>query len=108
VKELDPPAEHFEPQMLSHPRLRVYVLNGRHAVLVWCRDAQDTWQRELAEGKAPDTVEDAFLDLGLLKLGNAKARIYDPWENQWSSGSVTGDKLSLPPFKRSIVVRFRR
>jgi hypothetical protein len=108
VKELDPPAEYFEPQMLSHPRLRVYVLNGRHTVLVWCRDAQDTWQRELAEGKAPDTVEDAFLDLGLLKLGNAKARIYDPWENQWSSGSVTGDKLSLPPFKRSIVVRFRR
>lgn len=25
--------------MLPHPRLRVYVLNGRHTVLVWCRDA---------------------------------------------------------------------
>jgi hypothetical protein len=108
VKGLDPPAEHFEPQMISHPRLRVYVLNGRDTVLIWCRDAQDTWQRELAERKAPDTVEDVFLDLGPLKLGTAKARIYDPWNNRWSSGSVTGDKLSLPPFKRSIVVRFKR
>jgi hypothetical protein len=108
AKDLDLPAEHFEPQMISHPSLRVYVLNGRHTVLVWCRDAQDTWQRELAEGKAPDTVEDAFLDLGPLELGKAKARIYDPWDNRWASGSMTRDKLSLPPFKRSIIVRFTR
>ena len=42
------------------------------------------------------------------KVGKAEARIYDPWDNRWSSGSVTGDKLSLPPFKRSLVVRFKR
>lgn len=108
VKGLAPPAEHFEPEMLPHPRLRVYVLNGRHTVLLWCRDAQDTWQRELAEGKAPDTVADALLDLGSLKLGKADAHIYDPWENQWSSTPITGDKIALPPFKRSLVVRFTR
>ena len=108
VKGLAPPTEHFEPEMLPHPRLRVYVLNGRHTVLLWCRDAQDTWQRELAEGKAPDTVADALLDLGSLKLGKADAHIYDPWENQWSSTPITGDKIALPPFKRSLVVRFTR
>ena len=108
VKGLAPPAEHFEPEMLPHPRLRVYVLNGRHTVLLWCRDAQDTWQRELAEGKPPDTVADALLELGSLKLGKADAQIYDPWENQWSSTPITGDKIALPPFKRSLVVRFTR
>ena len=108
VKDLDPPAEQFKPQMLPHRRLRVYVLNGRHTVLVWCRDSQNTWQRELADGQAPDTVEDAVLELGPLELGHAKAQVYDPWENRWSLGSMTGDKLPLPPFKRSIVVRFER
>ena len=108
VKDLDPPAEHFEPLMLSHSGLRAYVLNGRHTVLVWCRDAQDSWRQELAEGKAPETVTNAFLELAPLNLGKAKPRIYDPWANHWSSGSPSGDKLPLPPFKRSIVVRFKR
>ena len=108
VKDLDAPAEHFEPRMLPHPRLRVYVLNGRRTVLLWCRDTQDSWQRELAAGQAPDTVQDALLDLEPLNLGKGEARIYDPWENRWSPGSVNGDKLSLPSFKRSIVVRFTR
>lgn len=105
VKGLDPPAEHFEPRMLPNPRLRVYVLNGRHTVLLWCRDAQDAWQRELAEGKPPDTVADARVELGPLKLGQAKARFYDPWSNHWSTGTIVGDQLPLPPFKRSFVVR---
>ena len=108
VKDLNPPAEHFEPQMLSHPRLRVYVLNGRRTVLVWCRDIQNSWQQELAEGKAPDSVEDAVLDLRPLKLSNVNAQIYDPWDNHWSLRSITDDKLALPSFKRSIVVRFNR
>jgi hypothetical protein len=83
----------------------VYVLNGRHTVLLWCRDAQDTRQRELAQGKPPDTVADTRVELGELKLGQAQARFYDPWNDHWSTGTMAGDQ-PLPPFKRSLVVRF--
>jgi hypothetical protein len=78
IKDLDPPAEHFQPDLLLHPRLRVYVLKGQHTVLLWCRDAQNTWRRELAEGKAPDPVEGAVLDLGPLRLAKVSVRLYDP------------------------------
>jgi hypothetical protein len=105
VKDLDPPAEHFQPDLLPHSRLRVYVLKGQHTVLLWCRDAQNTWRSELAEGKAPDSVDEAFLDLGPLKLGKASARLYDPWENRWTRAGLEGDRLRLPVFKRSLVVR---
>ncbi|MGO9204527.1 MAG: cellulase family glycosylhydrolase [Limisphaerales bacterium] len=105
VKDLDPPAEHFQPDLLPHSRLRVYVLKGRRTVLLWCRDAQNTWRRELAEGQAPAPVQGIVLDLGPLKLGKASARLYDPWENRWTTAALEGDRLPLPEFKRSLVAR---
>jgi hypothetical protein len=105
VKDLDSPAEHFQPDLLPHSRLRVYMLKGQHTVLLWCRDAQNTWRSELAEGKAPNPVNDALLDLGPLKLGKASARLYDPWENRWTKAELEGNRLRLPAFKRSLVVR---
>jgi hypothetical protein len=105
VKDLDPPAEHFEPGLLPHSRLRIYVLKGRQTVLLWCRDRQNTWRSELAEGRAPEPVEGAFLDLGLLNLGKASARLYDPWDNKWTTGVLDGERLRLPVFNRSVVVR---
>ena len=105
VRELDPPEEHFQPEMLPHPRLRVYVLKGRHTALLWCRDLEDTWHHELGEGRAPGPVEGAVLDLGQLNLGRTSARLYDPWENRWTNAALEADQLRLPVFKRSLVVR---
>ena len=31
-------------------------LRGRHTTILWCRDRQNTWQTELAEGKPPETA----------------------------------------------------
>jgi hypothetical protein len=50
-------------------------------------------------------VDDAILDLGPLKAGNASIRIYDPWENRWTKAEQDGGRLRLPAFKRSLVVR---
>ena len=105
AKDLDPPDEHFQASLLAHPRLRVYVLKGRHTVLLWCRDAQDTWQRELVESKPPELIEGAVLSLTSLEPGNNSARIYDPWENRWTTAPVKTGDLRLPAFKRSLVVR---
>ncbi len=106
IKDLDPPAEQFQPEMLPHPRLRVYALKGQHTALLWCRDVENTWRRELGEGRAPDPVQGAVVDVRPLNLGNTPARFYDPWENRWTSAASEGDQLRLPAFKRSLVVRF--
>jgi hypothetical protein len=107
IKDLDPPAEHFEPVLAPHPRLRVYALKGRQVLLLWCRDGQNTWQTELEQGLAPGTIEGCELDLaGLMPPGGPRqARIYDPWKSRWSSADIAGTRLTLPPFTRSLVVR---
>jgi hypothetical protein len=81
------------------------VLKGQYTVLLWCRDSKNTWQRELAEGKAPDPVEGAVLDLGPLRLAKVSVRLYDPWANRWTKAKLDGDQLRLPVFKRSLVAR---
>ncbi len=106
VKDLDPPAEHFQPQLLPHSRFPVYVLKGERTVLLWCRDIQSSWRQELAEGKAPASVEGAVLDLSTLRLQRvASVRFYDPWANRWTASTLEKGPLRLPDFKRSLVIR---
>lgn len=107
VKDLDPPAERFRPLRIEHPRLRIYALAGRHVLLAWCRDTQNTWKTELAEGRRPERLTGQSVNLpaqGVPK-GPSRIRIYDPWTNAWSEGKIDDGKLSLPPFGRSIVLR---
>jgi hypothetical protein len=108
VKELDPPAEHFVPSELPHPRLRVYVLKGQRTILIWCRDRENTWQTELAQQKAPELIEGMKLDLpGLLADDRPQTvRIYDPWKDAWRDAQFENRQINLPQFKRSLVVRF--
>jgi hypothetical protein len=107
VRNVDPPAERFQPASVQHPRLRVYVLKGRKTVLAWGRDVQNTWKTELAEGKAPGTIRGASVDLAKVLAGRkgVSARTYDPWANRWRDATLEGTKVALPDFQRSIVVR---
>jgi hypothetical protein len=107
VKNLDPPAEQFQPMPLSHARLRVYGLKGKTCSLVWCRDAQNTWQTELEQGQPPQKLEQIKLDLSPM-FGQAilaSLRAYDPWGNRWSGVKAEGSVVTLPPFSRSLVLR---
>jgi hypothetical protein len=107
VKDLDPPAEGFRPIRSEHPRLRIYALAGRHTFLAWCRDTQNTWQTELAEGRPPEELKDQSVDVPADLAGQnlASVRFYDPWANTWSEGKTENGKLLLPAFRRSLVFR---
>jgi hypothetical protein len=109
LKDIDPPAENFEPIEIDHPRLRVYVLRGKHTLLAWCRDKQNTWQTELAEGKEPEVVNNAVIllpDNGK-NLNKTAVSFYDPWKNKWEPGKAEDNRILLPDFTRSLVVRMR-
>ncbi len=105
VRGLDPPAEGFEPTAADHPRLRVYILKGRRTTLIWARDKENSWETELKEGRPPEPVRDAVIDLEKAAPGLHAARIYDPWANRWTEGRVAGGKLALPEFTRSMAAR---
>ncbi len=107
VKDLDPPTERFRPVRIEHPRLRIYALAGRRVLVAWCRDTQNTWKTELAEGKPPQELRDQSVVLaqGIAPEPAARVRIYDPWADARSQGTVTDGRLSLPAFSRSLVFR---
>jgi len=110
VSGLDPPAEAFEASMLKHDRLRVYVLNGKHTLLAWCRDTKNTWESELKNGEKPEQLRGMTVDFAPVLSGKAvrSVRVYDPWANRWSSARLKKGTLALPVFSRSIVVRMSR
>jgi len=110
IKDLDPPAEQFRPVRLEHPRLRIYALSGRHTFLAWCRDTENTWRTELAEGRAPESLKDLSIRLpaDLAGQNSPRVRIYDPWVDAWSDGRIENGKLPLPALGRSLVFRIER
>jgi beta-glucanase (GH16 family) len=109
IKGIDPPAENFEPVELDHPRLRIYALRGKHTLIAWCRDKQNTWQTELAEGKTPAAVNNTVILLpdSSTDLNNVDISFYDPWKNKWQHGKAEDGRTSLPDFTRSLVVRIK-
>ncbi len=110
IRGLDPAAEHFQPLMLEHPRLRIYVLSGERTLLGWCRDRQNTWRSELEQKQRPERLRGLEADLRPL-LGERRGlpvRFYDPWNDRWREGRLRGALLRLPEFSRSIVFRIER
>ena len=101
VEGLDPPAENFQPFELDNERLYLYGLEGKTKTLVWCRDKRNTWKTELEEEKAPETLTGLAINLD---TKNKRVRFYDPWENRWMDGIAVGGKITLPNFRRSLVV----
>jgi hypothetical protein len=107
VRDLDPPAEGFRPIRIEHPRLRIYALAGRRTLIAWCRDKENTWKTELAEGKQPERLTGLSVDVPaeLVPEGAARFRVYDLWADEWSDVQLDAGRLSLPLFTRSIVFR---
>jgi hypothetical protein len=110
IDGLDPPAEGFQPIRIPHARLHVLALRGKTTLVAWCRDAENTWQTELAEHRPPQPVRDARLTLDLAPdwLAGATASFYDPWTGEHGRLALEGNRLVLPEFTRSVVVRVCR
>lgn len=104
VRGVDPAAEGFRPRAVEHPRLRVYVLEGKKLSLVWCRDAGNTWMSELRDGVPPAPLQGLMLELpGTRETG--QVRSYDPWCDRWEDVPAAEGRIRLPVFTRSLVLR---
>ena len=107
VKGIDPIKEKFQPLMIQNEDLRIYALKGQTTLLAWCKDVNNDWRTEFEEGIKPALLENVSVDLnGILdNLALGSIQAYDPWEDQWTAVDVEDDKITLPPFQRSLVFR---
>lgn len=106
VEGVDPVAEDFVPVRRDTDPMRVYVLKGKHTMLVWCRDAKSSWKSELVEGIPAQELSGMKLDFSPLLAGKRvkKVRTYDPWRDEWAKADKNA-AVELPPFVRSIVIK---
>jgi len=109
IKDVDPVVENFVYTKSETDRLRIYSMKGTRTRLLWIRDKNNTWQSELTEGKAPELI--SGLDLDLMTPGipdpAGTVEIYDPWQDKWYEVKAEGQAISLPDFRRSMIVRIR-
>jgi hypothetical protein len=110
VKGIDPVKERFNSSKSETGDLKAYVLTGRKTILLWLRDKKNTWETELRDGQPPVTNRGIQLDLQKLGINDSftEIKIYDPWQDKWKNVNPGGLKITLPDFKRSLVVRIKR
>jgi hypothetical protein len=99
--------EAFTPSFKETSSLRIYVLKGKQTTLIWLRDKINNWESELEKGVAPQIVHDIKINLPDLGLTSSskKIAIYDPWKNLWTSMAANASTITLPDFKRSVVIK---
>jgi hypothetical protein len=110
VKGINPVTEKFTPSRVEIGNLRIYQLKGKNTILLWLRDKRNSWQSELRDGQPPLANDGVKIDLASLGIGDSFKHFetYDPWQNKWENKMPEENKLSLPDFKRSLVVRISK
>jgi hypothetical protein len=109
LKSIDPVQEKFIPVKIYHSQLRIYGLVGNKSLLLWCRDINNTWQNEFERGIEPELMKALQVDAGSLVSPDIirKVSFYDPWKDVWTEGE-RNPVITLPEFKRSLVVRIEK
>jgi len=108
IKGINPIEERFIPAKAATSAVRIYLLKGKKTTLLWLRDKMNNWESELEKGTAPAMLHGVKLNFGEfgLKPTQGKIEVYDPWKNTWTGVEKVNGSITLPNFKRSIVVRF--
>ncbi|MFM8334452.1 MAG: hypothetical protein ACKODK_02720, partial [Opitutaceae bacterium] len=107
TRDLDPPAEGFEPVAWETPRLRVYALRGRRTLVAWCREKNPGWLADLVARREPAAITGEVFhpQRAGWPAAAGTARLYDPWADKWSESAAAAGQVPLPEFRRSLVVR---
>ena len=106
IKGIDPLSESLAPSFEETDSLRIYTLNGKKTTLIWVRDKSNNWRTELDEGVAPKMLRGYTIKLPGGK--KQKITVYDPWKNKWMSVKSKNGILTVPDFKRSVVIRLQK
>lgn len=108
IEGVDPVKEYFRPEKLNIDDLKWYCLKGKKTDLIWVRDALNTWQNEFEEGHLPRVISGTSVNMETLTGGRKVKEVlcFDPWTESWSEIKAE-EKLTLPEFKRSLVIKIK-
>ncbi|MDO4574432.1 MAG: cellulase family glycosylhydrolase [Planctomycetia bacterium] len=103
IAGVNPIAEKLEPFYAEAAPVRIYGLKGKKSTLVWLRDSEYDWQRELLDKQPAVTREN--LSVSIPALEGKTVTAYDPWLDRDVEVTQDGKNILLPKFRRSIILR---
>jgi hypothetical protein len=107
IQGINPITEKFHPYKIETEKFRIYTLKGIKNTLIWIRDKTNTWRSELEEGIPPGLIGNASIDANVLNISQPvrQIKVYDPWKDKWSGTVIVNNRIPLPDFERSLVLR---
>jgi hypothetical protein len=107
IEGLDPAAEALLPERHDAPGLRGWTLAGPRVLTAWLRCTASDWSAELERGERAPLISAGRWSPGRPASWLERARItaYDPWTDTWLPLTANGSEISLPAFRRSLVIR---
>lgn len=105
IDGIDPISEEFIPFTFNQDSVRCYGIKGKKTTMIWCRDAKSNWKTELQEGILPEIRNSFSIEFAATKrMDYTSAKVYDPWNDEWTNVQIENSSIKLPPFLRSAVV----
>ena len=106
IRAIAPAEEAYTAELRENLRFRFHILRGRTHDLIWMRDKAATYESELERGVPAETFSGMQLSLtGLLQEKVSQVTFYAPWEKNSGVIPQIEDKLLLPSFRRSLVLK---
>ena len=103
IEGLDPREEHFRPFRCGSKAYRLYGLKGTRTTIAWIRDKRVDALAEVKDGQAAEVRTGWKVPL---RTGGP-VDCYLPWEDRHVAAETDQGRICLPPFRRSVVLRFK-
>ena len=103
IEGLDPIAEDFRPFYGESKAYRSYGLRGQNTTVVWLRDKRVDALAEVRDGKTAERRTGWKVPI----RAGGPVDCYLPWEDRHEPAAIRDGKIELPPFRRSVVLRFK-
>ena len=105
IDGIDPIKEKFENFTFETDGVRGYGLKGETTTIIWCRDTNNNWRTELEQGITPEPKEGLVINQEqIFNKKYSTVRIYDPWQDSWTSVTSENNLIEIPTFVRSTVI----
>ncbi|QMW04586.1 cellulase family glycosylhydrolase [Spirosoma foliorum] len=107
IQVFDPIKENAQPYSFTvSDSLAFYGLKGKNNEIFWIRDHASNWKSEIVDNLPARIIHNRIVDLPSKDIKLVQA--YDPWTDKWTNISIRDNKIILPDFRRSLVLKLSK
>lgn len=109
IQNINPLEENFVSSIQNQNILRLYELCGTKTILIFIRDQETNWKTELIDKIPAPVRKNVVIDLkDCVPQESGPVICYDPWIDREIVLQAKDGTITIPDFRRSIVLRIEK